>query len=120
MIEVECDRTYNFNMNAEELKRRYAAGERDFTKADLPGVRLIGANLARAKLWGANLTGANLIKANLTRTNLCGAKLNEANLRQARLFYTKLYGANLNGACYDDTTKFSRDFNPVSYKMRKV
>jgi len=37
-------------MDADELKRRYAAGDRDFT----------GANLTKAKLIGANLVGVNL------------------------------------------------------------
>jgi hypothetical protein len=32
-------------MNAEELLKRYAAGERDFTKADLANVKLINAHL---------------------------------------------------------------------------
>ncbi|QYX31732.1 pentapeptide repeat-containing protein [Sphaerospermopsis torques-reginae ITEP-024] len=75
--------------------------------------------LAKAKLWGANLSRSNLANANLTRANLCGVNLSEANLRGARLHYTKLYGANLKGACYDDSTRFSKGFDPVSHGMRK-
>ena len=37
-------------MDIEELKRRYAAGERDFSTV----------NLSRAKLIGVNLVGINL------------------------------------------------------------
>lgn len=122
-------------MDAEDIKRRYAAGERYFLSAQLskvklidaylPGINLWGAdlsqsNLAKSKLWGADLSRSNLAQANLTRANLCGANLSEANLRGAILHYTKLYGANLTGACYDDSTKFSRDFDPVSHNMKKL
>ncbi len=122
-------------MDADELLKRYAAGDRDFTGANLARAKLIGANLvgvnlwgadlsganlAKAKLWGANLCGANLVRANLTRANLSGANLVEANLRQAKLRYTKLYSANLSGACYDEHTQFSPGFDPVSRNMRQV
>lgn len=122
-------------MDAEEIKRRYAAGERYFLSAHLEGAKLINANLpginlwgadltranlAKAKLWGANLSNSNLARANLTRANLSGANLSEANLRGARLHYTKLYGANLTGAYYDDSTKFSHGFDPVSHNMHKL
>ena len=43
-------------MDAEELQRRYDAGERNFT----------AVNLAKAKLIGANLVGINLFAADLT------------------------------------------------------
>nr|MBA3922107.1 pentapeptide repeat-containing protein [Nostocaceae cyanobacterium] len=52
--------------------------------------------------------------------NLSGANLAEANLRQANLRYAKLYEANLSGACYDEHTRFSPGFDPVSRNMRKV
>jgi len=42
-------------MEADELLRRYAAGERDFRKVDLSS-----ANLTKANLSGINLSGANL------------------------------------------------------------
>jgi len=42
-------------MEADELLKRYAAGERDFRKVDLRS-----ANLTRANLSGINLSGANL------------------------------------------------------------
>ncbi|MBD2606198.1 pentapeptide repeat-containing protein [Scytonema hofmannii FACHB-248] len=45
-------------MNADELKRRYIAGERDFSIADLSGVKLIKAYLPGINLWAANLSGA--------------------------------------------------------------
>ena len=60
-------------MNAQELLKRYAAGERDFSNADLQGVVcteevlrgiiLRGANLERANFGWANLEGADLSNA---------------------------------------------------------
>ena len=121
-------------MDAQELIRRYNAGQRYFPAAQLNGVKLIAAylpginlwgadlsraNLAQAKLWGADLSQANLAQANLTRANLSGVKLKEANLRGAKLNLVKCYGADFTGACYDDSTRFSRGFDPQSQNMRK-
>lgn len=82
-------------MTAEELIRRYAAGERDFSgtdlrgadlsEADLRGVDLSEANLREANLSGANLSEVNLYKADLSGAKLHGASLRRANLRGARL-----------------------------------
>ena len=111
-------------MDAEELLRRYAAGERDFANFDLSGIllgrryadelikqyqteentRLGGVNLRGINLSGANLEGANLeavdfMGANLSGANLTGAilevaRLNEANLSIANTIFPKI--------CYDD------------------
>jgi uncharacterized protein YjbI with pentapeptide repeats len=75
-------------MNAEEILKRYAEGDRDFTQ-----VILLEANLSGANLHQANLTEANLSVANLSGSNLSGAKLN-----RAKLNVTKLSGANLHKA----------------------
>ncbi|UBF23910.1 pentapeptide repeat-containing protein [Kovacikia minuta CCNUW1] len=72
-------------MKAEELLKKYAAGDRNF-----PGVNLSEANLTGASLSNVNLTGANLSVANLS-----GANLNSANLTKAKLNVAKLSGANL-------------------------
>lgn len=70
-------------MEPDELVRRYAAGERDFSGVDLSGANLAGVNLAEA-----DLSGADLSYANLSRANLSGAEMYDANL----------YGANLSRA----------------------
>ena len=57
-------------MDGEELFRRYAAGERDFS-----GVDLSGANLSRVELRDINLSGANLSRVDLSWANLSGANL---------------------------------------------
>ena len=103
---------------ANQLLRRYAAGERDFSGicligCNLQGANLEGINLSRAnlmladlsgclltgaKLTGANLIGAELVKANLREANLGGANLIGANLSQANLNGSQLMGANLSTA----------------------
>lgn len=96
-------------LTADELKRRYAAGERNFTNANLRcallnELNLSEANLSWAKLSGANLSGANLSGADLTAADLCEANLSGANLSQTLLVRTNLTRANLGladlrGAC---------------------
>jgi len=45
-------------MEADELLKRYAAGERDFRKVDLSSANLSSAHLSGINLSGANLSGA--------------------------------------------------------------
>ena len=47
-------------MNAEELLKAYAGGQRYFEGADLKGANLKGADLKSANLKGADLKGADL------------------------------------------------------------
>lgn len=100
-------------MDAEELLRRYAAGERNFAGvdlfsgsgrlnlkgADLRGINLRGAMLHFADLSGANLSDAQLIGANLEHIVLREADLSRANLEGANLKCANLDSANLNYAC---------------------
>jgi GTP-binding protein len=86
------------NMTAEELLAAYAAGERNFSGADLIGANLIGANLIGANLIGANFSGADLRDANLNKADLSGANLDGANLSGANLSGANLSGADLSGA----------------------
>ena len=105
-------------MDAEELLRKYATGERDFAGVDLSGIvltkyyddELIGRYQIREDSWpdgailrginlsGANLEGANLQKVDLMGANLSGANLAGANLHGARLNEALLSGANLREA----------------------
>lgn len=99
-----------------ELKRRYAAGERNFVNANLRGAalnqinlsainlswaKLNLANLSKAKLDGADLTAADLREANLSDADLTGANLSLADLTGANLLGTKLEGACLRGTKID-------------------
>ena len=56
-------------MNAEELLRRYAAGERVFRKVYLGGVNMSRTNLRDIDLSGASLKGASAIGITLYRKN---------------------------------------------------
>ena len=81
------------NMTAQELLAAYAAGERDFSGADLRG-----AELEKANLSGANLSRANLSEARLGYANLSHANFSGADLREAALYGSDLDGANFDGA----------------------
>ncbi len=96
-------------LSVDELKRRYAAGDRNFANAnlrcaELNNLNLSGANLSWAKLAladlnGANLSGADLTAADLSKANLSEADLQGANLSLADLREANLAQANLTGAC---------------------
>src|SRR5919202_3151404 len=85
-------------MNVTEILKKYAAGVRDFTAANLSELNLSGANLSGANLSEANLSVANLSGANLSSTNLSRAKLTVARLSGANLSRANLTKANLNVA----------------------
>ena len=93
-------------MEAQELVRRYKAGERDFSK-----VELLGANLSEADLSDVNLSGANLFRADLRGANLMEAVLGKADLRGAYLIGAKVtneqiaQAKSLEGATMPDGTK---------------
>jgi uncharacterized protein YjbI with pentapeptide repeats len=115
----------------EELRRRYAAGERDFrltdiegdfSNADLRGVNLSGSKLRAAKLANANLEGAHLARADLTGADLTGANLSVATLPWADLTDTNLSGANLAGSKLEEAilrgvrSAKNADFSVVNLK----
>ena len=85
-------------MTAEEIIRRYTAGERDFSGADLRGVDLSKADLCGADLSAADLREADLSGADLNEVNLYGADLSGAKLRGASLRGADLRGARLGKA----------------------
>jgi uncharacterized protein YjbI with pentapeptide repeats len=93
-------------MSAEELLRRYAAGERDFPGVDLSNANLNIAGLedyepGKNDLSGINLSGANLEKASINCVNLSGANLQSANLTGASLYAMALIDADLSDAILD-------------------
>ena len=95
-------------MNALELLKKWANGERDFHQANLSEANLSNANLSGANfvyadlsdsvLRGATLNGAKLGRAYLNNANLVRANLSNTNLDDAHLRYANLRDANLNGA----------------------
>ena len=93
--------------------RKFKAGEKNLTHADLSGADLSGANLRFVDLRDANLVGANLEGADLRGARLgekpassvtdgdgirVSANLYKANLRGAKLSGALLYKVNLEGA----------------------
>ena len=99
--------------NAEAIRRRYAADERDFAKTKLADVDISGAMLCGANFSDADLTGAELDHADLRDVNLQGAMLLRTGLRNANLenadltkavglLPAQLAGANLCGARMPD------------------
>lgn len=92
-------------MDRMELLRRYAAGERDFTGADLRSADLSNCDLRGAKLVRAQLRGANLRGANLQGADFSGASLEvnmdglpRVNLKEANLSEGRFDGADLSAA----------------------
>ncbi len=109
-------------MAADEVLRRYAAGERDFrgvnlrdeilTWADLSGTNLNWANLSRVNLTAADLSRADLAWANLKAANLSGADLSNAHLSGA-----DLSGANWSGAIMPDGSILPEDNSSLASKF---
>ncbi|MBW4523429.1 MAG: pentapeptide repeat-containing protein [Scytolyngbya sp. HA4215-MV1] len=111
----------NILIAAEELLRRYGAGERNFSGAtvegdlsyaDLSGIDLSHARLSDCYMAHVNLSGANLRNASLIEVCLNAANLAGADLRGCRLGRTSFSGADLTDAdlrdveCHD--TNFTR------------
>jgi uncharacterized protein YjbI with pentapeptide repeats len=100
-------------MTAEELLKRYADGERDFSEVDLSKAWLIGvlledivfdkailkdtrfnrSILTRASFRGADLEGAEFCMSGLEQADFRGA-----NLRNSRIEEAELIRANFEGA----------------------
>lgn len=90
-------------LTTDELLRRYAIGERNFSNANLRCAELCDRslseiNLSWAKLSLANLSGANLSRANLMATDMREANLRDTNLSETHLVRANLVSANLSGA----------------------
>lgn len=116
----------------QDLRERFAAGERWFYEATLAGSDLTSINLSDANLERATFEGAILFKATmrgcvLFRADFRNADLRRANLVRCALYSTKFYGADLRGANfsganmhgvlmtraqYDLRTRWPRGFDP--------
>jgi hypothetical protein len=85
-------------MTTRQMLEKATFSRENLRGADLGGANLRGADLYGADLGGANLRGADLYGADLRGANLRGADLYGANLRGANLGGANLYGVNLRGA----------------------
>jgi hypothetical protein len=108
-------------MTAEELLERYAAGERDFSGADLrhtadltamdlQGVVFRNARLGHQDLRFINFTKADLSGARMAECDLTGANLTGANLSQVDLSQSNLSEAKLAGSILREATLGEVDF----------
>lgn len=97
-------RNYRPPKDAQELLKRYAAGERYFAHASLPMADLSGAGLVEANLQGANLIETTFRDADLRSANFQGANLRGSDLQKAKLLNTKLRDADLQDANLAETT----------------
>lgn len=97
-------RDYRPPKDAQELLKRYAAGERYFAHASLPMADLSGAGLVEANLQGANLIETTFRDADLRSANFQGANLRGSDLQKAKLLNTKLRDADLQDANLAETT----------------
>jgi hypothetical protein len=61
-------------MKAQEVLRRYAAGERNFCSANLRGANFKGQDLSGANFSGADIRSANFTNATLRDANFTGAQ----------------------------------------------
>ncbi|MEM9137698.1 MAG: serine/threonine-protein kinase [Cyanobacteria bacterium P01_F01_bin.42] len=90
-------------LNAEQFKKVYGRGERDFASFDLrniqlPRCQLKDVNFQEAQMGSANFQGGQLIDVKMGRTNLSGACLAKARLINAYMSFADLEGADLRGA----------------------
>jgi len=98
IIKIE-DEFFAPTITIEELRERYARGERDFVdislphKVDVSGINLAGANLKGAKFNSSNFTGANLKGANLSYAWLGGVNFTSASLEGANINRADATGA---------------------------
>jgi serine/threonine-protein kinase len=90
-------------LSADDVKKRYSKGHRDFSlmvfrNLELQRAALTDINFNQSKLPKANFQGAELENANFGKANLNRAVLRNANLLKAYFNYANLEGADLRGA----------------------
>ncbi|BAY82420.1 pentapeptide repeat protein [Calothrix parasitica NIES-267] len=84
-------------MHLQELLKRYAAGERDFSGVDLSGADFDDFS-GQKKLSEINLSNSNLSKVNFSNVRLKAANFSGANLKEAKFRYCELSRANFTNA----------------------
>ena len=99
------DEFFVSNITIEELRERYARGERNFVDVSLPHkVDFTGISLAGANLKGAKFNYSNFTEANLEGTDLSYAWLNGVNFTRANLHKANISWAAATGAVFKDAS----------------
>jgi len=85
-------------------------------RAENPGIQpyLVGAYFSRADLSGVNLSGADLCGANFKEANLRGADLSKAELHGVNFHKANLHGADLTEANLPDAILAQADLTEAS------
>lgn len=95
-------------MNGEELLRRYAAGERDFSGVDLSYISLRDFNMFKVNFSNANLKGVEFTVAVMNYINFSGADLSESllagEIAGCNFSYANLRNAHLRGSDLTELT----------------
>ncbi len=91
----------------------------DLTGSSLKGANLANANLSDSKLTDVDLSGAHLVDANLANADLCGADLSGADVTRVNFRNADLATANLDGVDLStaDTTGASTARDPDSLEI---
>lgn len=97
-------------LERDDILKRYADGERNFSycvslSKDFSGVNFSGANFKHAKL-----IGSSFINANLTDVNFSGAELSSACFRGANIKGANFSFATITGADFSETDTTSANF----------
>lgn len=103
-------------MDAKEMLRQYATGQRSFRTQDLRNLVLTHANLNDADFTGSNLSGSDLSYANLTNANLNWTTLKGANLSGAYLKGAKMPDGRLHNDFLESANYFG---NQLTFCLQK-
>ena len=114
-------------MTAEELLRRYAAGERDFKGAklknldfgnvDLSDINFTNTSINNVKFDGTNLSRVILDRAKIASTHFFMTNLQEANLREVNMFGVYVEKANLKKVRIADSSFIECTFEEVNLEQ---
>ena len=113
----------------EEVMKRYLAGERNFTGADLRNIwfsypclmdiDFSAANLEGASFGGTYLVNANFSGTNLERSHLCTCFIN-SDLSHTNLRGAKFIGAELTGTNFTGTNLTGADLTGATLRSTKL
>lgn len=113
-------------ITVEELLRRYAAGERFFSRValeggnlsgvDLRGIRFQNSGIGILDLSGANLAGVSFVDTGISEVNLEGANLAGADLSGAAFTNVNCRRANLAGASFYKRSVYDSDFEGANFR----
>lgn len=106
-------------LEREEILRRYADGERNFSYCVSLSKDFSGANLSGADFRHAKMIGSSFVNANLKDVNFIGAELALASFHGADIKGANFSLANLTGADFSGTDTSSANFSGAIHGQKK-